>query len=51
MEKLDIKDTQTLNIIDENIKQLKEIFPEVFREDKVDFDRLQELLGNYVYDS
>lgn len=51
MEKLDIKDTQTLNIIDENIKQLKEIFPEVFREDKVDFDRLQELLGNYVNDS
>lgn len=51
MEKLDIKDTQTLNIVDENIKQLKEIFPEVFREDKVDFDRLQELLGNYVNDS
>ena len=51
MEKLDIKDTQTLNIVDENIKQLKEIFPEVLREDKVDFDRLQELLGNYVNDS
>jgi adenine-specific DNA-methyltransferase len=51
MEKLDIKDTQTLNIVDENIRQLKEIFPEVFREDKVDFDRLQELLGNYVNDS
>ena len=51
MEKLDIKDTQTLNIVDENIKQLKEIFPEVFREDKVDFDSLQELLGNYVNDS
>ncbi|MES2960813.1 MAG: site-specific DNA-methyltransferase [Pseudomonadota bacterium] len=51
MEKLDIKDAQTLNIIDENVKQLKEIFPEVFREDKVDFNRLQELLGNYVNDS
>ena len=51
MEKLDIKDTQTLNIVDENIRQLKEIFPEVIREDKVDFDRLQELLGNYVNDS
>lgn len=47
MEKMD---GYSLNIVKENISKLKEIFPEVFCEDKVDFERLQEVLGEYVED-
>ena len=45
MEKLDGK---SMDIVGQNIQQLKEIFPEVFAEGKISFDKLQELLGNYV---
>ncbi len=45
MEKLDGK---SMDIVAENIKQLKKLFPEVFSEGKIKFDQLQELLGNYV---
>ena len=38
---------ETLNIVEDNIKKLKEIFPEVFNEDKVDFEKLKEVLGEY----
>ncbi|WP_027625587.1 site-specific DNA-methyltransferase [Clostridium lundense] len=38
----------SLDIVKENVSKLKEIFPEVFCEDKVDFERLQEVLGNYI---
>lgn len=47
MEKMD---GHSLNIVKENIEKLKEIFPEVFCEDKVDFERLQEVLGEYIED-
>ncbi|MEW8994098.1 site-specific DNA-methyltransferase [Clostridium sp.] len=40
----------SLDIVKENISKIKEIFPEVFCEDKVDFERLQEVLGEYVED-
>lgn len=40
----------SLDIVKESIVKLKEIFPEVFCEDKVDFERLQEVLGEYVED-
>lgn len=40
----------SMNIVADNIAKLKEIFPEVFCEDKVDFERLQEVLGNYIED-
>lgn len=40
----------SMNIVTDNIAKLKEIFPEVFCEDKVDFERLQEVLGNYIED-
>ncbi|WP_242866446.1 site-specific DNA-methyltransferase [Clostridium acetireducens] len=43
-------DGYSLNIVKENIGKLKEIFPEVFCEDKVDFERLQEVLGEYIED-
>lgn len=38
---------ETLNIVADNIQKLKEIFPEVFNEDKVDFEKLEEVLGEY----
>lgn len=40
----------SLNMVKENVAKLKEIFPEAFCEDKVDFERLQEVLGEYVED-
>ena len=45
MEKLDGK---SMDIVAQNIARLKELFPEVFSEGKINFDQLQELLGNYV---
>ncbi len=41
----------TPDIAEENIAKLKEIFPDVFCEGKVDFEKLQQVLGNYVEDS
>ena len=41
---------ESLDIVKQNVLKLKEIFPEVFCEDKVDFERLQEVLGNYIDD-
>lgn len=38
---------ETLNIVGDNIRKLKEIFPEVFNEDKVDFEKLEAVLGEY----
>ena len=41
----------TPDIGEENIQKLKTIFPEVFTEGKIDFEKLQQVLGNYVEDS
>lgn len=38
---------KTLNIVADNIEKLRSIFPEVFNEDKVDFKKLEEILGEY----
>jgi len=45
MQKMDGK---TRDIVQDNIKKLKELFPEVFTEEKIMWDRLQETLGNYI---
>jgi len=47
MEKLNGK---SKDIAAENIQKLKELFPEVFTEGKVDFDALKEMLGKFVDD-
>ncbi|CAN5124046.1 site-specific DNA-methyltransferase [soil metagenome] len=44
-EKLDLR---SMNITDEKKQWLKKLFPEVFREDKVDFDHLKRTLGEWV---
>ena len=39
---------ESMNIVNENIQKLKEIFPEVFSENKIDFKKLEEELGNFT---
>ncbi len=49
-----MKDTylngESKDIAAENIQQLKQLFPEVFAEDSIDFDKLKAVLGKYVDD-
>jgi len=42
---------KTPDIAEENIKKLKTVFPEVITEGKVDFEKLRQVLGEYVEDS
>lgn len=44
-------DGKSKDIVSENISQLKIIFPEVFTEDKIDFDKLKLILGKDVDES
>ncbi|EFH2822800.1 site-specific DNA-methyltransferase [Escherichia coli] len=37
-----------MDIVADNVSKLKELFPEVFTEGKVDFDSLKEVLGGYI---
>ena len=46
-----VLDGKTPDIAEENIQKLKTIFPDVFTEDKVNFEKLQQVLGEYVEDS
>lgn len=51
MEKLDPKtDGASADIVGQNIEKLKELFPEVFAEGKIDFESLREILGDYIED-
>jgi len=45
MDKLDGK---TRDLVADNIEELKQLFPEVFTEDKIDFDKLKSILGEEV---
>ena len=44
-------ESKSLDITNANIEQLKQIFPDVFSEGKVDFDALKAVLGEAVDDS
>ncbi|MDP3451502.1 MAG: site-specific DNA-methyltransferase [Bacteroidales bacterium] len=44
----DHHDSQSLDLVAQHIEQLSQLFPEVIKEGKVDFDALQDLLGNYI---
>lgn len=48
MEKLTKQDGMSLNVVDENLKALKKVFPEAFTEDGIDFEVLRQLLGDEV---
>jgi len=41
-------DGKSLNITQEKLNQLRGIFPEIFKEDKVDFMQLKALLGEEI---
>ena len=47
---MDKMDGMTMNIEQANVEKLKEVFPEVFMGGKVDFNKLQGLLGYYIAD-
>ena len=42
---------KTPDLASENIEQLRQIFPDVFEEGKIDFDKLKQVLGEYVDDA
>ncbi|MDD6535149.1 MAG: site-specific DNA-methyltransferase [Methanosphaera sp.] len=42
---------ESKNIVSDNIQKLKEIFPDIFTENKIDFDKLKCNLGEFVDDS
>ncbi len=42
---------QTPDICEENIKKLKELFPQIVSEDKIDFDILKQLLSNTIVEA
>ena len=50
MEKITLHhpDSQSADIVAQHIEQLSKLFPEVIKEGKVDFEALQDLLGNYI---
>ena len=39
---------ESMNIVEDNIAKLKSIFPDVFSDGKVDFEKLKNVLGNYI---
>lgn len=41
---------ESLNIVAENVSKLKGLFPEIITEDKIDFDKLKAVLGNFIED-
>ena len=43
-------DGKSKDLLKENIEQMKQLFPEVCCEDKIDFDKLKQVLGEYVDD-
>ncbi len=46
MKKVDLLQGQSLDVVNDNIQQLKALFPEAFTENGVDFDVLRQLLGD-----
>ena len=41
-------DGQSMDIVKENVEKLKELFPSIVKEDKIDFDELELLLGENI---
>jgi len=42
---------KTKDIVQDNIEQLKQLFPEIITEDKINFDKLKEVLGQEIDDT
>ncbi len=41
---------ESMNLTEENLKAMQQLFPEAFEEGKIDFDVLRQLLGDFVDD-
>lgn len=41
-------ESKSADLVAQNLEQLKQIFPEVIKEGRIDFEALNDLLGNYV---
>lgn len=41
---------ESMNILKDNIEKIRKVFPEVCCEDKIDFEKLKQVLGEYVED-
>ncbi len=51
MEKLELATNgSSMDIVQDNIAKLKQLFPDVFSEGKIDFEKLQETLGDVLED-
>ncbi|EIG7225870.1 site-specific DNA-methyltransferase [Salmonella enterica] len=46
----DMTELQSMNITEDNISNLKSLFPEAFKEDRIDFEVLKQLLGGNIDD-
>lgn len=46
----DMTELQSMNITEDNIRNLKSLFPEAFKEDRIDFEVLKQLLGGNIDD-
>lgn len=46
MQKISLEENQSENLVQQNIEHLKQIFPEVFSEGKVNFETLRQLLSD-----
>ena len=47
-ERLEEVSSHSLDITEQNIEKLKELFPEVLTEKKIDFDKLRLILGDEI---
>lgn len=45
---MEVLDGKTKDIVSDNLEKLKQLFPEVFTENKIMWDRLQQILGGYI---
>lgn len=45
---IDKLDGQSMDLVKENVEKLKELFPSIVKEDKIDFDELELLLGENI---
>lgn len=43
-------DGKSMNLINDNLNKLQELFPDAFIQGKIDFDKLKMLLGDYIAD-
>ncbi|REE84326.1 hypothetical protein BX611_0020, partial [Lutibacter oceani] len=50
MNKIDHNDplSKSTDIVSENIEQLQQLFPEIFKEGKIDWQELQATLGEHI---